>query len=68
MMVHEIAGDVISSTRTEIVGAMVALLRPRAMYINSDSMAMLSRAMAITSRAWNHFRAKPWALVKDGDL
>ena len=68
MMVHDITGDVISSTRTEIIAAMVTLLRPKPVFLNSDSMAMLGRALSIVNRTRNQVRARPWSLVKDGDL
>ena len=68
LMVHSIMGDRISSTRTELVGAITAFLRPKAVYLNSDSRSMVDRAQAVLSRTWNRFRAKPWALMADGDL
>ena len=61
-------GATASSTRAELAGAIMLLLRPMPIFMNSGSMAMLGRAVTIVTRQWNNIRAKPWELVTDGDL
>ena len=74
-------GQRCNSTRVEIAGAIMAMVKKKALHIGTDSAAMLGKALKLKEAAtkWTHqvqqkwmptrnpFR-KPWGLQTDGDL
>ena len=57
-----------SSTRAEILGAMMAISVPWPVHVASDSMCMLQRLQTILNGSCNNLRARPWTTTKNGDL
>ena len=65
----EAPGQATSSTRTELIGAIVGLASPGPAHIATDSQSFLSKATYIHSHILTNTTPRtPWGLQTDGDL
>ena len=66
LLLGAIRGLFASSTRVELAGAIVSLLRQEPIHLASDNAAVVDKGMKLLNA--NGPGRRPWALQKDGDL